>query len=134
MPAHDPDRLVLVLRLEDQDAAQHLLRLGERAVDGRGLAALPADRRRGRGVLEREAAGEVALRIQLLVEVGAGLDHRLLLPGAQAAPGLLVERAEADELHALISMTGRTSVEPSRAPGMREASWIASLRSRACSR
>src|SRR5262245_60679169 len=132
--AHDPDGLVLVYRLEDEDAAQHLLGLGEGPIGQRGLAAFPADRRRGRGVLEREAAGEMSFRVQLLVEVGAGLDHRLLFLRAQPAPRLLVEGTEAHELHALISMTGRTSIEPSRAPGMREASWMASFRSRACKR
>src|SRR6185503_6208547 len=103
MAAHDPDGIVLVLRLEDQDAAEHFLRLGERAVDQRRLAALPADRRRGGRVLEREAPGEVPLRIQLLVEVRAGLDHCLLLLRAQLGPCLLVERTEADELHDSLS-------------------------------
>ena len=105
MAADDRDRLGLVLRLEDQDAAQHFLGLGERAVDARRPAVGPAHGGRPGGILQRVACGEVALGREFLVEVRALDDERSLLAHAQPAPGFLVEASQADELHGRFSFS-----------------------------
>src|SRR4029079_16992666 len=78
--------VVEVVRLEEEEAAERLLRLHERPVRRQGLAVPDADRRRGVGRLELAAAVD-ARRL--------GHGHVL------AEDGLLVVLAQALELPAL---------------------------------
>src|SRR5262249_45056798 len=85
-----PDRLVQVLGLDEVEAAELLLRLGEGAVGRERLAAADAHRRGRARRLKRAAVLVVAALADPLREGAVPLEAAGLLVGGPAVPALLV--------------------------------------------
>src|SRR5205085_10398444 len=87
----DGDRLLLRVALEQEEAPDHLLRLGERAIDERAIAvAHPHPHALAVG-LERLAERQQAARLEIGAEIEHALIQRtpLLLGPRPALPGRL---------------------------------------------
>ena len=118
VPGHQLDRVVHVLRLEHEEPAQLLPRLGERAVRHQHLARLPPQRLRRARALQRLAPDEVAVLAQHVVVGEALLHQRVLLALRHRVPPALVHVSEAHELHdSLLVAPRRRERRPAGAGG-----------------
>src|SRR5581483_5329074 len=130
-------RLVHVPGVDQEEAAQLLLRLREGPVGHRDLAAPDPDGPRGAGALERIGRDVVAAPADLVVVLERRVHQALHLLRRHVVQHLLVVVDQEQELHVILlaagrsSLIGRTSMLPRRASGIRDAAWMASFRSRA---
>ena len=130
----EPDRLVEVGEIGQEDAAEDLLRLGERAVGDEALAVPDPNDLRGVAAVEL-LARDVRIGLAELLEERDPLRHLLgaelrLLVVREVDPRRVVVVDEQRVLHSCASSgstcTGRTSTAPCSAPGMRAAQSTAS--------
>src|SRR5215207_1985118 len=135
MAGRDGDGFVEIGYVDDIEPAEHFARLRERAVGHDSLTVADADRSCARNGVQRRGETVLAPAVELVRELHGFADRFLHRVGAGAFPKSVVVVAQQHVLHGLasgspeISMTGRISTVPLRAPGMREATSMASSRS-----
>src|SRR5437762_2465658 len=103
----DRGRLVEILRLDQVEAAELLLRLGERPVRGEELGVADAHRPRGPRGLERLSSPVVAARSNALRERAVFREEAPHLRLRNSFPLLLVRVDEEEVLHCRLPFAGR---------------------------